>query len=174
MPNDLPAVPLPAFRQPHQHRLDELPPDSQITSPDEPPASPPASPEPSRPDAALPPPIESNPERRAAGRTRTSATDPSAAGKALAGLLVIVAGVAAALLARSGRALRQPTPRQVDDVAAPIGRIIARHLPTDLIGPDLADVTEAAAAAHAYVLDPAGPLIARSAPAPVDYPEQEI
>lgn len=171
---DLPAIPLPAFRQPHRAQLDPLNDGSpQPSSPhDESPGA--GSPEPSSPDDAPPPPIESSPERPAGRRTRTSGTgDPGAAGKALAGLLVIVAGLLGASLARSGRRLRQPTPPQVDDIATPIGAILARHLPTDLLGPDLADLTQAAAATHKYVLDPAGPLITRTATATVAYPDEE-
>lgn len=165
----LPAIPLPAFRQPHRDRLDELPESSPPSSPGEP-ASPPASPPASSPDDVPPPPIVSSPDRPAAARTRTSGTE---VGKTLGGLLVIVVGFTAALLARRGRALRQPRPSQVDDIAMPLGRIAARHLPVDMIGPDLADVTESAAALHRYLLDDAGPLITRTASAAVDYPSED-
>lgn len=168
----LPGVPLPAFRQPHLHRLDSPPESSpESTPPDE--TSTPDSPPPSSPTGDRPAPIESSPGRPAAGRTRTSGTgDPTAAGKALGGLLVIVLGALGAMLARSGRRLRQPTPRQVDDIALPLGAIAARHLPTELIGRDLADLTQAAAATHRYILDESGPLVTRAATAAVDYPEE--
>ncbi|RGC64996.1 hypothetical protein C5N14_30870 [Micromonospora sp. MW-13] len=173
MLDDLPAIPLPAFRQPHHDQLDELPESSPTTSPSDEPSSP-EPPQPSPPDdgPAAPPPL--SPEPPAARRTRTSGTsDPAAAGRTLAGLLVILAGITAGLLARSGRHLRQPTRRQVADVADPIGRIAARHLPTDLLGDDVGDVAEAAAAVHAYVLDEdAGPLITRIPAATVAYPEE--
>lgn len=170
---DLPAVPLPAFRQPHQHRLDPASDESsQPSSPGQPESSPDPS-APSRPDDDRPPPIASSPAPRAAGRTRTSGTDPGAAGQALTGLLVIVAGLVGALLTRGGRTLRQPTPGQAEDIAAPLGRIIARHLPTDVIGPDLADATTAAAAAHRYVIHPAGPLVSRTPSAVPTYPEED-
>lgn len=165
-------VPLPAFRQPHLHRLDS-PPESHEPSPDET-TSPPDNPAPNETTDARPEPIESSPERPAARRTRTSGTgDPTAAGKAIGGLLVILAGALGALLARSGRHLRQPTPRQVDDIAGPLGAIAARHLPTEFLTADLLDVTTAAAATHRYVLDDdAGPLLSRTATAAVNYPEE--
>jgi hypothetical protein len=77
----------------------------------------------------------------------------------LAGLVAIGCLWAFTLFGRRGLHFRQPTEPQIDGVAVPLGRIIARHLPTDVIGPDLIDVTKAAGAAHRYWLD--GPLITR-------------
>lgn len=168
-------IPLPSFLQPRPRLDPDLPeqeppastsgPSPEQTEEHRPPISP-ADDLPAPPLPSLEPP--------AATRTRTSATgDPVAAGRVVAGLLVIVAGIAAGLLARTGRHLRQPTKQQVSEIADPIGRIAARHLPSEFIGRDLADVTEAAAATHAYVLDDyAGPLVQRAASA-VAYPDQE-
>ena len=88
--------------------------------------------------------------------------DPNEVAKALGGLLIIVTGSLAALLARRthGRAtLRQPTPDQRDDIAEPVSRILCRHLPMAKLGPDLGDIGMAAGATHSYVLD--GALIKR-------------
>lgn len=169
MTTSLPPIPLPAFRQPHRDRLDELP-DSSPTSSPAPPASSPEPPQQSSPDDVPPPPIVSSPARPAAARTRTSGTE---VGKTLGGLLVIAVGIAAAMLARRGRTLRQPRPSQVDDITMPLGRIAARHLPDAAIGPDLADITESAAALHRYLLDDAGPLITRTPSTAVDYPSED-
>jgi hypothetical protein len=68
--------------------------------------------------------------------------------------------------ARRNRAFRQPTPRERDDIARPLARIAVRHLPLDLIGDDLADITEATVATHDYVS--AGPLL--TLPNPDDEP----
>jgi hypothetical protein len=84
----------------------------------------------------------------------------------VAGLLAILATTAAAVLYRRGRQLRQPTPGQLDDIASPIGRILVRYLPLDTVGATLVDVTEAAAATHAYALD--GPLVV---PVPIATPD---
>lgn len=165
-------IPLPRFRQPPglDPDLPEVDPPASSPQPATPDSDPPSSPSTDdRPGSPLP-----SLEPPAATRTRTSATgDPVAAGKVIGGILVIAAGIAAALLARSGRSLRQPTRRQVADVGDPLGRILARHIPAEFIGRDLADATEAAAAVHAYVLDEqSGPLVARIATA-VPYPDSE-
>ena|ERR1043165_8128340 len=166
-----PAIPLPAFRQP-------LGPDDPLPTvqaptpaPDSPPDSPPAhlqeteSGEDSRPEPL--PPIPVTP---AAARTRTySAGDAKVAGKFVRGVLAILAGTAAALLARSDRHLRQPTPEQLAEIADPLGAILARHLPTEVLHESLIDGTSAAAAVHAYVLD--GPLVTSIPTANVVYPE---
>ena len=77
----------------------------------------------------------------------------------IGGLFVILVTTLSVLARRSGREFRQPTPEQRDDVARPLARIAVRHLPLDVIGPDLADATEAAVAAHNYAMD--GPIVTR-------------
>lgn len=174
---DLPEIPLPAFLQPRPPRpLDDLPESSPDTShPDATPESPAEPAASDQGEEPRPAPIESSPAPPAATRTHTSATsaDPNAAGRAIAGVLVILAGIAAGALARAGRHLRQPTRRQVDDIAAPLGKLAARHLPGGFLTDDLVDITAAAAATHAYVLDESGPLVTHTAAAEVAYPETE-
>ena len=75
----------------------------------------------------------------------------------LVGMLAVVLSTLGLVLRRRGAHLRQPTPRQLDDIARPVGRILVRYLPLDVVGPTLVDATEAAAATHAYALD--GPLL---------------
>lgn len=85
--------------------------------------------------------------------------DPRQVAKVIGGLLLIVTGALGLLtVRRSGgtKEFRQPTPDERDDIARPLARIAVRHFPLDLIGEDLADVTEAIVAGHEYVM--AGPL----------------
>lgn len=169
------AIPLPAFRQPPgpDDPLPTVPADQQTTSSsDEPTASQPDSHPSSPPDDDRPAPLPPSPAIAAAARTRTSspAGDSKVAAKFVRGLIAILTGTAAALLARNGRHLRQPTAEQIGDVADPLGAILARHLPTELLSDDLVDITSAAAGAHAYVLD--GPLVERIPTATISYPEE--
>lgn len=160
---------LPAFLQPRT--LPDDPPLPEVDSPL------PATPADSGPDVEQvdqaddrPPPPPPSLDPPAAPHTpRSSAGSSREAGKVLAGLVVIALGITAAILARRGRGLRQPTPPQLAEICDPVGRIAARHLPLDLIGPDLADATEAAAAVHGYVLD--GPMVYRTEQ---DLPETEL
>lgn len=150
------SIPLPRFRQPiSDPDLPEVTasPDPETSQPETPSRPGPTSPDPS----PAPPPIPS-PDRP--GRTRTfSAGDAETAKRVVAGLLAILCGAAFTAFARRGRHFRQPTQRDVDGVSTPLGRIIARHLPIDIIGPDLVDATEAVAAGHTYVL--AGRIVTR-------------
>lgn len=83
--------------------------------------------------------------------------DPKAAAKLLAGLLgLVVVGAAYLVTSRTRRELRKPTPRQLDDISNPLGRILVRHADLSVLGPDLADLIEAGAATGAYLTD--GPL----------------
>lgn len=97
--------------------------------------------------------------------------DPTEVAKALSGLLVIITGALALAAARRGRWLRQPTPVQRDEIAAPLARVMTRHLPMQLLGPDMVDATTAAAAVHTYVLD--GPLLT-GAPAVEIVPDDQM
>lgn len=156
-------LPLPRFRQP-------LGLDPDLPEVDPPTMSPPTGEEGSHPhhpspshlsdDQPAPPPPRLDheaPTRRSwAGR---GSGNPQTASKMLAGLLAIGLGTAAVLLARAGRQLRQPTREQLHGVTDPLGRILVRYLPLDVVADTLLDVTEAAAAGHDYVLD--GPLITR-------------
>jgi len=162
------ALPLPRFgRQPiRDPELPEVETDGPTaTTPANPPATsshlqtPP-------PDDAPPPLPAPSPERP--GRTRTSSVgDPRVGARVVAGLIALACGVAFTVFSRRGLIFRQPTRGQVDDIADPLGAIIARHLPLDVVGPDLLDATAAAAAAHGYVID--GPLITRpDSPLPED------
>lgn len=171
----LPDQPLPGFRPPANLRLD--PPLPEVT--EEGPETSPSTPE----SPGGPP---DRPARRPAGaatRTGTSSagTDlPTAAETAalIAGLLgLALVGVAAVIRWRGRRQLRQPTKGQMHDIAAPLARIALRHVPAELLNPDLADAASAGAAFAAYVND--GPLIEpvyvdAGLPADLQDPEQEI
>lgn len=98
------------------------------------------------------------------GRTRTSfigrahgSGDPRVAARTIAGLLALFFGMATVVARRRDRVVRHPTRQQMNDFTEPLGRILVRYLPLDVIGVTLADVTQAAAAGHQYVLD--GPLV---------------
>lgn len=165
---DQPTVllPLPAFRQPLSDpplpvETDDLTPTTP-PSPDSPSGRPPLE-GPDGPPAPLP---DLSPEPR--GRTRTfSSSDYAQASRVLHGLIAIACGIAFTTLARRGLRFRQPTIAEISGFTDPLGRVAARHLPMDLVGPDLLDLTEAAAAGHSYVL--AGPIITRpDAPLPED------
>ena len=155
------TIPLPRFRQPiSDPPLPEVTDDQDPTTATPPDAPPSSSPPPATdsPESSPAPPPVLSPEPRA--RTRTSsAGDPKVAYEIVAGLIAIGCLWAYTLLGRRGLHFRQPTESQVDDVARPLGKIIARHLPTDVIGPDLIDITQAAGGAHRYVIG--GPLVSR-------------
>jgi hypothetical protein len=158
---DQPTVllPLPAFRQPLRDLpLPEETGDPTSTTPGPSTDSPSGPLQPDSPDGSPLPPLAPSPEPH--GRTRTyTASDYAQASRVLHGLIAIACGIAFAAFSRRGLLFRQPTRGEISDVTDPLGRVAARHLPMDLIGPDLLDLTEAAAAGHSYVL--AGPIIAR-------------
>lgn len=83
--------------------------------------------------------------------------DPIATGAVLGGLLVAGLKFVQTLARRRGRDFRMPSPGERDDISQPLGRILVRHLPMDLIGPDLHDIALAASAVHSYAL--ADPLL---------------
>lgn len=154
------TIPLPRFRQPiSDPPLPEVT-DGQDPTTATPPNAPTLSPAPTpdSPEISPAPPPVLNPARPV--RTPTSsAGDPKVAYEVVAGLIAIGCLWAYTLFGRRGLHFRQPTESQVDDVARPLGKLIARHLPTDVIGPDLIDITHAAGGAHRYVID--GPLLTR-------------
>jgi len=155
------SLPLPRFRQPITDP--DLPAVTDGPAPEtapgpEPATAPPADSPPSGPEASPAPPPVLSPDRPA--RTRTSSGgDPRIAAQVVAGLVALACGVAYSAFRRRGLAFRQPTERQIDDFASPVGSILARWLPTEVITRDLVDATAAAGAAHRYVID--GPLVAR-------------
>jgi hypothetical protein len=159
------AIPLPRFRQPiSDPPLPEVTGDPAPTTETQPSPLPSSGrrPGPDSPEVSPPPPPVLNPDHPA--RTRiSSAGDARTAYKVVAGLVAMACGWAALALGRRGLHFRQPTNEQIDGFAQPIGAILARHLPIDVIGPDLIDATAAAGAAHRYVL--AGPIVARIAAA---------
>lgn len=164
------ALPLPRFgRQPiRDPELTEVVTDDPTGT--TPASGPPANPshlQQQYPDDAPQPLPDPSPERPA--RTRTSsAGDPKVGARVVAGLIALACGLAFTAFSRRGLIFRQPTREQVDDIAEPLGRIIARHLPTEIIGPDLLDGTAAAAAVHGYFID--GPLVERpDSPLPEDF-----
>ena len=164
------TVPFPRFgRQPiRDPELPEVATDDPTgTMPANPPAT--SSHLPETPPDDVPPPLPApSPERRGPIRT-SSVGDPKVGARVVAGLIALACGVAFTMFARRGLIFRQPTRAQVDDVADPLGAIIARHLPLDVVGPDLLDATAAAAAAHGYVI--AGPLVVRpDSPLPEEIP----
>jgi hypothetical protein len=161
------SLPLPAFRRPISDP--DLP---EVGTVDPPPATSAASPgplPPSSPGESPAPPPALNPDRPTPTRTSSAGSDPKVAREVVAGLIALACGIAFGLLGRRGLHFRQPTERQVDELATPLGSIIARHLPTEFISKDLVDATAAAGAAHRYVID--GPLVSRYAePIPEDLP----
>lgn len=165
------TVPLPRFRQPRPPDP-ALPP---VETGDPGPATepgPPDSPDLPRPQIPipdLPPRLDLSPERPAPTRT-FSAGDLKVAGEVVAGILALLCGYAAWFAGRRGRAFRQPTQLQLDNVATPVGAIVARHVPTEFISRDLVDGTRAAGAIHSYLID--GPLIERMPEPLPDFPEE--
>lgn len=162
------SIPLPRFgRQP----IDDLLPDSATLTPpatDDPTSGhlpretsshPPAT---DGPDASppLPPALTPGP-RTLTGTSGTSSPrgDAKTAGEVVAGLIGILCAVAFTWAARRSWHFRQPTEPEIESVAVPLGKIAARHLPTDAIAPDLIDATRAVKGAHSYVL--AGPIFTR-------------
>lgn len=166
------ALPLPRFgRQPiRDEELPEVTDDQTVTTPLAEPATTPGPRWETAPPDAGPPPLP-DPTPARPGRTATSSVgDPKVGARVVAGLIALACGLAFTAFSRRGLVFRQPTREQVDDVADPLGRIIARHLPTDIIGPDLLDGTAAAAAVHGYVIH--GPLITRpDSPLPEEMPQ---
>jgi hypothetical protein len=158
-------MPLPMFRQPPQDPdLPEVaspvasPPESLLGSPQDSPESPF---DPSERPSPLPDP--EGPTRRSwAGRAH-GAGEPRQAARILAGVFWMGLRMAQGILYRRGRWFRLPDQQQMDDIAGPLGRILVRYLPLDVVGPTLVDATEAVAAGHAYTM--AGPLTGRYAAA---------
>lgn len=160
---------IPGFRQPAHRRMDpplpEVPADPET-------AADPAGPGPAMPAAADPEPgrpsgfLDRLSHRRDPSgpdsRTGTSSTGrpatPEQTAAAIAGLLGLallgVAGLVRLLARPRGRrTLRKPTEEQLDDVAAPLARIVLRHAPSGLLSQDLMDGAAAGAAFATYATD---------------------
>lgn len=126
-------------------------------------------------ESPSPSPSESAPERvgdlpprtatSSAGKAKPSG-DPLNTAKVLAGLLLMAIGAVAWAGRRRGVRVRKPTREEANDISAPIARIMCRHLPMDSIGPDLADIGEAAAAISEYAVQDDDPLLSRYLPEP--------
>jgi hypothetical protein len=122
-------------------------------------------------DQGEPPPPSLEPP--ADTRTRTSSGgkwgsgDPDVAARVLAGVTGLAISLAAIWAARRAALLRQPTPRQLDEICEPLGRIAVRWLPMAALGNDIVDATQAIYATRDYVFD--GPLIE---PIPQALPEE--
>lgn len=103
------------------------------------------------------------------GPTTTSTTgdDEPPRGKPLSrdevtGLVVGVLGLVVAVAGgvirwQTRRRLREPSAKQRRDIAAPLGRILQRRADLSILGPDIGDALQAAAATGAYLGD--GPLL---------------
>lgn len=123
---------------------------SSQTSPSSPEASGSQS-DPSKPTSTKP--ATPGDDTRTGTSSRRSGGDPVAAGKLVAGILGLVAGVTAGLLRRRGRELRMPTKTQLRDVGDPVGRMLVRHADLSLLGPDLGDFIEAGSATGNYLTE---------------------
>ena len=161
-PKSRPVTFLPGFRQPARPRATDpmRPEDSDPVDPDDP--SEPATGSPADPgypgglDAAKPP--------RSDTSTATSASRTDAEARKLTpelAVALVVAGFAVASWAvrgwKRGHKLRQPTDPQAKAIGEPIGRILARHVPAELLNRDLIDAIKATAATSNYLED--GPIL---------------
>jgi hypothetical protein len=92
---------------------------------------------------------------RSETRTRTSDTtdsDPKVTARLIAGLLGLAAvGVALGVRRWARRTLREPTAKQLDEIAEPLASIAARHIPAAFLNDDLSDAAQAAAAIGHYL-----------------------
>lgn len=78
---------------------------------------------------------------------------------------MVLLGVSWAL-ARRGLALRMPTDGELEDITEPLGRVAVRHLPMELLSPDIRDSTSSARALYGYLRREDEPLIGRRDYAP--------
>lgn len=111
------------------------------------------------------------------GDTRPVKLTASEATKLIVGVVAGVAALAALAVrvsSKGQRRLRQPTPEQQDQIAAPVARILNRRANLAMLGPDIGDALAAAAALGEYI--GAGPLVERAAAdpnlPPVNQPEE--
>lgn len=103
--------------------------------------------------------------------------DPAQAAALMVGLLgLAVAGAGWLVRQKTKRKLRQPTKRQTNDVAEPLGRILLRHVDLTLFGPDITDLIAAGAGVGAYLNDGdllLGPATESGLPAGLNSPEDQ-
>ncbi len=112
------------------------------------------------------PPMTEYGATRTGTSSRTERADPKVAAELAAVVVVlVVAGFALLVRLRTGgeRTLRRPTDHQRARIAAPLGRIAARHVPAEALTNDVVDLVAAGAATGEYLDD--GPLLVT---APVD------
>jgi hypothetical protein len=159
---------LPQFKRPPSPPPPEASPPEAPLSPG-PTAGPAGAPHPtSRPMwHGRPPSPEDGPAKTEHTRTETSSAgddggpDKPSKGEVIAlciGLLgVVTVGASALVRWRTGRRLRQPTPGQARDIAAPLGRIAYRLAEFSWLGPNVIDGIKAVTATGAYIND--GPLL---------------
>jgi len=138
------SVPLPQFSQPPVSQLD---PDL--------PGTPPPTTDPEE-DSPRPAPVSPIPSTTRGGTpTRTSSRGGAEQRDNVAGLLVGLLSIFVGLLAwgvsKRGWTLRPPDDDELDDVAEPTARILARHVDVAALSPDLGDSVQIAAAAFEYV-----------------------
>lgn len=156
-----PLASLPRWSQPPASQLDpDLPPADPTTGPlqdDNPPLAP-TSPTPNT--------------ARGATLTRASSragADTASVAHLLAGLLTVLTGLLAWGVSKRGMTLRRPDDDELEDVAEPTARILARHVDVAALSPDLADLVQASAAVTDYALSEP---LSRTAYAVVDIPPQ--
>lgn len=167
-----PVTPIPSFRQPMPMpvRPDQmLPPGDELTSPDDGEERPTLGPTIVRGvDVSA---IASGFDSPEEPRTRASSGSderrrPANTRKLLGALLRAGFKLAGAILANAGRELRQPSRDHVDEFAAPVARILIRHVPARWLTDDLVDLAEAGEVAADYasegpVLRPMPPRVAQ-------------
>lgn len=168
--DDLSAIP--GFSQPRSRLLD--PPGPTLDDPENPQSMEPSSAETAELPETMPGPSQwfkrlRTPKLGHDGiptRTLDSTGEPAKISvketvKLVSGILVIMVGVAAMVIARadpSGRAtLRKPSDHERENIARPVASILVRHADPALLNPDLTDLILAGSATVDYVS--AGPLI---------------
>jgi hypothetical protein len=157
-PDAGPIRPLPGWSQlPSQTTDPDLPP---VESPEPEGIRIPTSGSPDRPRKQPSPPQNGEPVTTLSGRS-PSAGDAREIGKVISGLVKLITGVVAKLVASRGGVFRRPSEVECNDIGQPLGRIVARHSDFAGVPPDLIDAASATAAVSEYLLADA-PLITRA------------